>query len=162
MFLSFRRTILNNVTSPKGSAAQATTPLWYWIAAGLGLAWNIFGLTAFKDFATGTKEYWQSTGMTAEQATLYSSLPTWMTIVFAIGVIGGTIGCALLLARHRLALPVLVVSLLGYIALYLGDIFLGVFAALGTPQIAVLTTVLAVAAALLWLARYARSRAILR
>jgi hypothetical protein len=158
-----RRTILNNSTSsPVGRGDQKNTPVWYWIVAGLGLAWNVFGLTAFKEFATGTKEYWQSTGMTAEQAALYSSLPTWMTVVFAIGVFGAVIGCVLLLARHRLALPVLAVSMAGYALLYVGDIVLGVFSALGTPQVAVLTTVIAVAAALLWLAIHARSRAILR
>jgi hypothetical protein len=158
-----RRTILNKSTSsPSVGADQKNTPIWYWAVAGLGLTWNIFGLTAFREYATGTQEYWQSTGMTAEQAALYSSLPTWLTAVFAIGVFGAVIGCVLLLARHRLALPVLLVSFIGYALLYIGDIVLGVFAALGMPQIAVLTTVIAAAAALLWLAFYAKSHAIVR
>jgi hypothetical protein len=152
----------NSISSTDPGTSRKATPFWYWIAAGLGLAWNIFGLTAFREYAMGTKEYWQSTGMTAEQAALYSSLPTWMTAVFAIGVFGAVIGCVLLLVRHRLALPVLAGSMVGYALLYIGDIVLGVFAALGMPQVAVLTTVIAVAAALLWLAFHAKSRAILR
>jgi lipopolysaccharide export LptBFGC system permease protein LptF len=141
---------------------RPTTPTWFWIVTGLGLAWNIFGLTAFNEFAKGTKDYWQSTGMTAEQAALYSSLPSWMTAAFALGVVAAVIGCLLLLARNRLAVPVLWASLLGYIALYIGDIIYGVFAALGMPQIVVLSLVVAVAAGLLWMANYAKSRGMLR
>ena len=150
----------NSTSSPTVVKAPKTTPLWFWVVAGLGLAWNIFGLFAFKEFVTGTQEYWQSTGMTTSQATLYSSLPTWMTVVFAIGVFGAVIGCVLLLARHRLALPVLVASFIGYICLYIGDIVLGVFAALGTSQVMVLSTVVAIASVLLWMAIHAKSRGI--
>lgn len=56
------------------------------------------------------------------------------------------------------AVPVLAVSLLGHIALYFGDIVHGVFAALGTPQVVILTTVVVIAAALLWLGYHFRAR----
>ena len=60
------------------------------------------------------------------------------------------------------AVPVLALSLLGYLALYVGDITEGVFAALGSPQVVILTTVVAVAIALLvWSRRLAR-RGVLR
>jgi hypothetical protein len=152
----------NSTSVPPGTKSPNTTPIWFWIVAGLGLAWNIFGLTAFNEFATGTKEYWQSTGMTAEQAGLYSDLPMWMTAAFALGVFAAVIGCLLLLARHRLAVPVLLASLVGYVCLYIGDLALGVFAALGTPQVVVLTMVVAVAAGLMWMATHAKSRGMLR
>jgi hypothetical protein len=44
-------------------------------------------------------------------------------------------------------------SLAAYVALYLGDIIHGVFAALGTPQVLILTLVVLIAAGLFWLAR---------
>ncbi|MFN9014361.1 MAG: hypothetical protein ACK5VS_13205 [Hyphomonadaceae bacterium] len=45
-------------------------------------------------------------------------------------------------------------SLVAYVVLYIGDIVHGVFAALGPPQVIVLTVVVAIAAALLWVARF--------
>ncbi|MFN7496667.1 MAG: hypothetical protein ACK5XZ_12185 [Hyphomonadaceae bacterium] len=48
----------------------------------------------------------------------------------------------------------LLASLVAYVVLYIGDIVHGVFAALGPPQVIVLTVVVAIAAALLWVARF--------
>ncbi len=64
-----------------------------------------------------------------------------MTIAFAVGVFGGALGCLLLLARRAIAVPVFALSLAGYLALYAGDILHGVFAAMGAPQVVVLTVV---------------------
>ena len=101
-------------------------------------------------------------GMTAAQANLYASLPGWMTIVFAIGVFGGLVGATLLLIGQRAASTLLGMSLIGYIALYIGDITQGVFAAFGTSQVVVLTIVVAIAAALLMLSLHADRRGSLR
>jgi len=92
-------------------------------------------------------------GLTPQQAAVMTSYPAWMTAAFAVGVFGGLLGCVLLLLRRKLAVPVFALSLVGYIALYIGDITEGVFAAMGTPQVVVLSVVVAIAAALLWLAR---------
>jgi hypothetical protein len=77
-------------------------------------------------------------GLDASQAMTMTSYPLWMTGAFAVGVFGGLGGSALLLLRRALAVPVFVVSLLAYIALYFGDITEGVFAAMGAGQVAVL------------------------
>lgn len=69
-------------------------------------------------------------------------------------VFGGLVGCMLLLARKWPALPVFAVSLIGYLILYFGDITEGVFAAIGTSQVGILSMVVAIAAALMWLARH--------
>jgi hypothetical protein len=95
-----------------------------------------------------------ASGLTQPQATLYAALPWWMNTVFAIGVFGGTVGSVLLLLRKSIAIPVFVVSLVAYVILYIGDITQGVFAAFGTPQVVILSTVVAIAAALLWLAMH--------
>ena len=129
-----------------------TPPIGFWAAAGLGLAWNLFGIYQFVSTAGGTVESLMASGLTKPQADLYVSLPLWLHAAFAIGVFGGTLGSLLLLLRKSWAVPVFVVSLLAYIVLYIGDIALGVFAAFGTPQVVILTTVVAIAIALLWLA----------
>jgi hypothetical protein len=133
-------------------------PLWFWISATLGLLWNLFGLFRFSVDSFSSVEKLIAGGMTQAQASLYAGLPFWMTVVFAVGVIGGTLGCILLLLRKKQALAVFAVSLVGYIALYAGDIALGVFAAFGTPQVVILTTVVLIAVALLWLARLSQQR----
>jgi hypothetical protein len=92
--------------------------------------------------------------MTPEQAAVMLGYPAWMTAAFAIGVFGGTLGCILMLLRKRLAVLVLLVSLLAYIVLFVGDWTEGVFAALGSAQVIVLSAVVLIAAGLWLLARH--------
>jgi hypothetical protein len=128
-------------------------PLWFWICTGLGLAWNLFGLAQFLGSLNATQDSLMAGGLTADQAAVMLGYPAWMTVAFAVGVLGGTLGCVLLGLRKALAIPVFAASLVGYILLWIGDALHGVFAALGTPQIVVLTMVVAIALALFLLAR---------
>ena len=129
------------------------TPVWFWLVAGLGLIWNVYGVYQFAGTLRSTPESLQAMGMTAAQAQVYSSYPWWMTVAFAIGVLGGTAGCVALLMKNRTATPIFVASLAGYIVLYIGDVTEGVFAALGSSQVIVLSIVVAIAAGLLWFSR---------
>lgn len=124
-------------------------PLWPAVLALGGIAWNLFGLVQFAGTLTATEASMLAAGLTPAQAAVMAGLPAWMTLAFAIGVLGGLAGSALLLLRHRLARPVLAASLAAYVVLWLGDAALGVFAAFGPPQVAILTLVVAIAAALL-------------
>ena len=133
-----------------------SSPRWLPIVAVLGLLWNIFGIFQFFASFGGSIEGLMQQGMTAEQARLYYGLPSWMTAAFAIGVFGGAIGCVLLWLRKPAATAVFALSLSAYIVLYVGDIALGVFAAFGPSQVAVLTLVVVIAATLLWVSRHAR------
>jgi hypothetical protein len=128
-------------------------PTWFWVIAILGLAWNIFGVVQFWSTTNGTVGSLMSNGLTAEQAQLYLSLPGWMTASFAIGVFGGVIGSLMLLFKKKLSVSVFLISLIAYIVLYIGDITQGVFKLFGTPQVIILTSVVLIAAGLLWLAR---------
>lgn len=141
--------------------APASFPLRLWLPAGLGLAWSLFGLTRFLATAFATPETLIAGGMTPEQAALYAGLPLWLNLAFALGVLGGVLGCALLLLRRRAAVPVLGLSLGAYLALFLGDITEGVFAAFGPGQVLILTVVVLVAAGLFWLARRLARQAVL-
>jgi uncharacterized membrane protein len=135
------------------STARLSLSTWLPAAALGGLAWNAFGIAQFATAVTATTETLMAGGMTAEQAAVMTSHPAWMTAAFATGVFAGLVGCALLLFRHRLAAPVLLVSLVAYCALWIGDAVHGVFAALGMSQVAVLTLVVAIAGALYFMAR---------
>jgi hypothetical protein len=130
-----------------------TLPRWFWIVTLLGLAWNIFGLVQFVSSLSATQESLVAGGLSAEQASVMLGYPVWMTIAFAIGVVGGTLGCVLLALRRRLAVGVFAASLLGYIALWIGDAVHGVFAAMGAPQVIILSIVVAIALGLWLMAR---------
>lgn len=133
-------------------------PFWFWVVSISGLAWNVFGAMQFAGQVTQNESAMMGAGMTADQAAVYSALPLWMDVVFGIGTIGGVIGCILLMLKNKLAVPVLAASLVGYIFLFVGDITNGVFAAFGPSQIFILSTVVAIAAGLYWLARRLRGQ----
>jgi hypothetical protein len=59
-----------------------------------------------------------------EQRAYFESFPLWAVAFWALGVFGGVIGCGLLLLRKRLAVPVLIASLIGAIVSNLGGLFL--------------------------------------
>jgi hypothetical protein len=123
----------------------------------LGLAWNLFG---FHQFALGFTEFGRAAmtvGMSPEQAALYLSLPAWITAGFAVGVLGGLAGSVALLRHQRVALPLFFVSLGGYLLLFAGDVYHGVFDAI-PAQMLVLSVVVAVAAMLLGIAWFAKRR----
>lgn len=128
---------------------------WFWIVTALGLAWNLFGLVQFAGNLGATQDGLKAACMTAEQANVMLGYPSWMTFAFAVGVIGGVIATALMGLRKSLSVKVFTLSMLGYVALWIGDAVYGVFAALGAPQIAILSLVVAISVALLQVARKA-------
>ena len=132
-----------------GQKILRTAPMWFWSALLLGLVWNIFGISQFLSKLQQTVGSLMGTGLTLQQAELYSALPFWMDAALATGVFGGTLGCILLLLRSQSAITVFALSLVAYLVLYIGDVTQGVFAALGAPQVAVLTVVVTIAEGLL-------------
>lgn len=139
-----------------------SVPKYFWVISTLGLVWNVFGLFQFIQSVIATQESLVAMGMTEVQAQTMAGYPIWMTIAFGVGTVGGLIGCILLLLRKKLALPIFITSLVGYIVLYIGDITEGVFEALGIQQVIILTTVVLVASALLWTAQYFKRQNVLK
>ena len=89
-------------------------PKWFKTVGIVALVWNLLGLMAFVMQVT------MSDAALAElpenQQELYNSMPSWVNVAFAVAVICGTLGCILLLARKKLALPVFIASLIGVLA----------------------------------------------
>lgn len=73
------------MTISDSASSKPNRPTWFWIVAGLGLAWNVFGLVQFAGSLTSTPDSLMEAGMTAEQAAVMKGYPIWMTIAFAIG-----------------------------------------------------------------------------
>lgn len=141
------------------TAFSLRAPVWFLAASVGGIAWNIFGLIQLAGSVVATEESLIASGLTADQAAVMTGYPGWMTLAFAIGVFGGLAGSVLLLFRLSIAKPVLAISLAAYVALWIGDALHGVFAAMGMPQIVILTIVVAIAAALFALSRHPAARA---
>jgi hypothetical protein len=143
------------------SLSPSSTHAPYWlVAASLGgIAWNIFGAVQFAGSVTATESSLIASGLTATQAAVMTGYPAWMTLAFAVGVFGGLAGSVLLLLRRAQARFVLAASLIAYVALWIGDLAYGVFAAMGTPQVVILTAVVAIAAALYALSRQPAAKA---
>ena len=94
------------------------TPIHLWIVGALALLWNGFGCTDY--FMTRTKgAAWINSMMPGVDGTAYmayiNAFPIWVAIAWALGVWAGLAGAILLLMRHRWAVPVLLVSLVGAI-----------------------------------------------
>lgn len=105
--------------------------------AGLGAAWNLFGIVQFAGKMTSDAADFVAAGNSPAQAELFANLPLWMDAAFGIAAIAGTIGSALLLAHRPGAAALLALSLAAYVALFAGDVAHGVFAAFGAPLMAV-------------------------
>jgi hypothetical protein len=138
--------------------SSARPPIWLIMVSLGGIAWNLFGAVQFAGSVMATEESLVTSGLTAEQAAIMTGYPVWMTLAFAVGVFGGLAGSALLLLRRGAAMPVLAASLAAYVMLWIGDVVHGVFAAMGAPQVAILTMVVAIAAALFAVSRHPAAR----
>ena len=93
-------------------------PAHLWIVGILALLWNGFG--AYDYFMTRTRgaAYVEAMmpGVDGSRLIDYiDSFPIWASAGWGLGVWGGLLGAILLLMRHRLAVPVLGLSMIGAI-----------------------------------------------
>ncbi len=136
-------------------------PIWLRATAFMGVLWNAFGVYQFANSFTEAGRAAMTASMTTTQAQAYLSLPSWVTLAFAVGAVGGLIGTLALLAKRRVAQPILLTSFVGYCLLFSGDYYYGVFD--GAPgQLLILSTVVLIAAAMLSTAWFAQRRGLLR
>jgi hypothetical protein len=90
-----------------------TTPKWFLILAIVLAIWNLMGVMAFIMQMTMTAE--QIAALPEKQQMLYQDIPLWVNIAFGCAVFGGAIGCIALVFKKAIALPILVISLVGVI-----------------------------------------------
>lgn len=152
------RDLHSSVAETLPAPAQRRLPTWATAVAAVGIAWNLYGLVQYQSALTAIAESLVASGLTPDQAAVMTGYPGWMTLAFGIGVVGGLVGSVLLLLRQRLAPPMLAISLAAYIALWIGDAVHGVFAAMGAPQIIILSAVVVIAALLFAVSRHAAVR----
>jgi ABC-type xylose transport system permease subunit len=132
-------------------------PTWFWIVAGLALAWEIMGVMAYLSQVTMT-EAEVATYPPAQRA-LFAATPPWVFGAFAVSVFGGLIGAVGLLLRRAWAQPLFVVSLVGAV-LQFGWVFFIARAheTIGPSAVPFPLTIIAVGIALVWFSRWAVRR----
>ncbi len=94
---------------------DTVAPKWFMVVSAIFLVWNLFGLAVFAMGMTvfRTKEALESSGLNEQQIRLTLSTPTWVNVAFGVAVIFGVLGCIALVIKRRIAIPLLIISLLG-------------------------------------------------
>lgn len=86
------------------------TPVTFWIISIIGLLWNGFGIVNWFRQTFMLDAVLED--LPAEQHVLFENVPLWLTIIFAIAVVTGTLGCIGLLMKKKWCVPVFLISLI--------------------------------------------------
>jgi len=90
------------------------TPWWFWAISGVMLLWNLMGVWAYsQDVQMSHEDMVEIHGQALADAA--SAQPIWVTVVYALAVFGGALGCLLLLLRKKIAVWPLIMSLVAVI-----------------------------------------------
>jgi hypothetical protein len=131
---------------------------WYMPAAIASLLFMALGCAALAMHVTADPAM-----LPLDQRALFEAEPRWVLAASAAGFITGLIGGLFLVLRRKVAVPLLLISLLGVLVW-----FAGMFATpefrdlLSTDEIAGLLVVVALTWTIFWFARHSRQRGWLR
>lgn len=142
---------------PTEDQAMTKPSRWFLPVVILALLWNLAGLAAvIADLRLSPA---QIAALPAPQQALYAARPFWSVLASLLAVVGGTLGCALLLVRRKEAFELLAASLGGVVLQDLGIFVVAGGAKVAGPVPFVLQgLVLLIAVGLLLLARSAARR----
>lgn len=141
------------------TTTHATRPTWFWIVAIAALLWNLLGVLAFAVDIHLKSTPAALAQLPAEQRVLYENVPIWATVAYAVAVFGGVLGSLMLVLKKRLALPLLVLSLVGVLVQFSHAFFFSdTFKALGNNAMIMPMVVIVIAVLLVWFARLSIAR----
>ncbi len=133
-------------------------PGWFYAVAAVALLFEAFGCFMYVTQVTA-----DHAALALDQRAMWDATPTWMVAAFAIAVWVGLAGAVLLLMRRKLAVPVLLVSLVAVIVQFTWWVFLsGAAETLGPSTYAAPAVVILVGILLVWLASIGVKRGWLR
>ena len=137
---------------------NARPTMLFWFISGAALIWNLFGMMIYVSQVSATPEQ-LAEAYRPDQVEFMLATPQWATAAFALAVTTGVLGCVLLLLRKSWALPVLIVSLAAVFLQNLNTFVLNDATALfGMVPVYIQSTIIVVGAAVIWYARYCKSR----
>ena len=97
-------------------------PWHLWLIGIIGSLWSAMGVVSF--MLTQMNVEAVMSRFPPEQRAYFESFPLWADAFWAIGVLGGLIGCLLLLLKNGLAFQFLLASAIGWSVCNLGGLFL--------------------------------------
>ena len=95
--------------------SRTAIPSWFYVVAALILLFEAFGCFMYVSQVSA-----DTATLPLDQRAMWEATPTWMVAAYAIAVWVGLIGAVLLLMRRRLALPLLLVSLIAVVIQFSG------------------------------------------
>ena len=129
-------------------------PHWsFWVITIIMLVWNVMGSINFivqmnPDMVSSYRE--------TEQA-IIQHRPIWATLGFAVAVFGGAVGCIFLILKKSIAFYLFVSSLMGVVITITHTLGAGIDFSAG-ELIGIIFMPVAVAAFLVWYAKYCESK----
>jgi hypothetical protein len=143
--------------------APVKTPWHIWLVGLIAVLFNFIGVFDFvMSMAQGAK-YQASAGMTPDQIAHYQQMPSWMMVVWAVGVFGAFLASILLLLRRKWALPIFVLSLVAFLVSLLYTYVLTDGGLVMGEQMAITSAVIAgLLAFFSWYCRFMILRGVLR
>jgi len=143
--------------------APMKTPWHLWLIGVIAVLFNAIGVFDFvMSMAQGAK-YQASAGMTPDQIAHYQQMPSWMTVVWAVGVFGAFLASILLLLRRKLAWPVFVLSLAAFLVSLIYTYVLTNGGAIMGQQMAITSAVIAALLVFFsWYSRFMAVRGVIR
>ena len=131
---------------------------WYWVAAGISVLFMALGCWMYLSVVTA-----DPATLPLDQRNLMEAEPTWMVAAFAVAVWSGLVGAVLLLMRKKVAVPVLLVSLVATIVNFLPYAVVRQVRDLTTTNdIAIAVAVVLITGTIYSFARHSRQRGWLR
>jgi len=131
-----------------------------WVVGILGFLWSGLGIVDY--IMTVTKNEAYLSGFTQEQLDHFYSYPKWAFALWAIAAFGGAIGALLLLMKKKLAVEVLLVSLVPSIIMGIYSYaFTDALEVIGVFGLVMTVVALGLAVLLVLYARYMRKKGVL-
>lgn len=126
-------------------------PKWLTWVGVIAVLWNVMGLAAIAYDSFATPE-----GLTAAQQAIVAATPIWAKIASWVAVVTGVLGSIGLVMKRQWASALLTLSVVGVVGQYLWLVVLSQSGdAFGSSVVVFQTVVLAIALALMLLARHA-------
>ena len=143
--------------------APLKTPWHIWVVGVVALLFNSIGVFDFVMSMAQGAEYQASAGMTPDQIAHYQQMPSWMTVVWAVGVFGAFLASILLLLRRKQAALAFIVSLAAFAVSLLYTYVLTNGGDVMGQQMAITSAVIAgLLAFFSWYSRFMTQRGVLR
>lgn len=143
--------------------APVKTPWHLWLVGLIAVLFNAIGVFDFVMSMAQGARYQASVGMTPDQIAHYQQMPSWMTVVWAIGVFGAFLASILLLLRSKQAWLVFILSLAAFIVSLLYTYVLTNGGAVMGQQMAITSAVIAgLLVFFAWYSRLMSLRGVLR